>query len=267
MASEWSYSERVGLVPTMGYLHEGHLALVRKARSKADKVIVSIFVNPLQFGPSEDFAKYPRDFGRDAALLGEAGADLIFYPTADDITPESMVVSVDPGEMSNVLCGRFRPGHFRGVCTIVTKLFQIIRPGFAVFGWKDAQQFLILRKMIEDLNIPIIMEALDTVRDPDGLAMSSRNNYLTSEQRRAAPAIYQGLQAVETAVKKGTLNVDELFTMFRQRVAMEPELEIQYVEAVSMDRLEPLQTVVPGNSLIAAAVYAGSTRLIDNLRL
>lgn len=267
MANEWSFSRSVALVPTMGSLHEGHLALVREAAAKADKVVVSIFVNPLQFGPSEDFAVYPRDLERDASMLMEVGADIIFAPDAKDLTPDNMVFSVNPGAMGSRLCGKYRPGHFSGVSTIVTKLFQVVRPGVAVFGWKDAQQFLLLEKMTRDLNIPVELVAVETARESDGLAMSSRNVYLNDAQRSAAPLIFKGLQEVRTSFRKGVDHTSRLIEIFHKTIQAEPLLSIQYAKAVTMDSLESIDKVQADNTLFAVAVYAGETRLIDNLRL
>ncbi len=266
-ANDWSFSHKVALVPTMGFLHEGHLALVRDAATTAEKVVVSIFVNPLQFGPGEDFITYPRDIARDAQMLSEVGADIIFAPDIKDITPDCMVFKVDPGRMGQVLCGRYRPDHFAGVSTIVTKLFQVVRPGNAVFGWKDAQQFLLLKKMTLDLNIPVRVRALETMREGDGLAMSSRNVYLSDRQRQAAPAIFKGLNKIRVAYLGGVSNVRNLLDGFRHSIQTEPLLSLQYAEAVTMDGLEPLEEIQDGNTLIAVAVYAGETRLIDNIRL
>jgi pantoate--beta-alanine ligase len=267
MAEHWNYSPRVALVPTMGFLHDGHLALVREAAARAETVIVSIFVNPLQFGPSEDLAEYPRDLARDAMQLSEVGADIVFAPVANHITPPDMAFKVDPGRMASVLCGEFRPGHFAGVSTIVAKLFNIVRPGVAVFGWKDAQQFLLLAKMVADLNMPVELHALETRREPDGLAMSSRNVYLSVPERKAASVIQKGLADLEKACKKGVRGSDELLQIFRSCIRKEPLLRLQYAKAVTLDTLEPLDKVQEGNTLFAVAVYAGETRLIDNLRL
>jgi pantoate--beta-alanine ligase len=215
LASQWSFDAHTALVPTMGALHEGHLALVRAAREHAERVIVSIFVNPLQFGPAEDFNRYPRTLDQDTTLLAEAGADLVFAPAPDDMTPPGMLFSVDPGPMADVLCGHYRPGHFTGVCTIVTKLFQVARPGHAYFGWKDAQQFLILRRMVEELNIPVTLQAVETIREADGLAMSSRNNYLTPELRAAAPAIFAALSALRREYEAGEQETEPLLSRLR----------------------------------------------------
>lgn len=267
LSGRWSFSADVALVPTMGFLHDGHLALVREAARHAQSVVVSIFVNPLQFGPAEDYEKYPRNYQRDAELLAGAGAKYIFIPQANDITPPAIRFTVDPGAMGNVLCGKYRPGHFTGVSTIVSKLFNIVRPGVAIFGWKDAQQFLIINKMVRDLNIPIKLIGVDTKREHDGLAMSSRNSYLTEQQRAAAPAIYEALAKAADANKRGYKESKSLLDLVRKRIEVEPLLELQYVEAVAMDTLVPVDTVQRDNTLVAVAVYAGETRLIDNIRL
>jgi pantoate--beta-alanine ligase len=267
LADSWSFSPDVALVPTMGFLHEGHLSLVREASAHAQKVVVSIFVNPLQFGPAEDFDKYPRNLQCDAELLAGAGADLVFAPEASDMTPEDMVFQVDPGPMGAILCGQYRPGHFAGVSTIVTKLFNVVRPGLAVFGWKDAQQFLILQKMVKELNMPLKLIGLDTAREADGLAMSSRNSYLNEQQRKAVPAIYAALQSAANAYRNGEESTANLLQRLVKHLKAEPLLSVQYAEAVSLDKLEPVDTVERGNTLIAVAVFAGETRLIDNIRL
>jgi len=267
LARAWDFRPDTALVPTMGYLHDGHLKLVREARAHCERVIVSIFVNPLQFGPSEDFGRYPRNFDRDVEMLSSAGVDLVFAPLPADMTPPEMTYQVDPGPAANVLCGRYRPGHFIGVATIVMKLFQVVRAGQAFFGWKDAQQFLILQKMVRDLNVPMMLTGVETVREPDGLAMSSRNSYLTEKERRAAPVIYQALRAAGDAWSKGECHADKLAEMTRDIIASEPAVKLQYVEIVSMDGLEPVDKVQPGNTLIAVAAHLGSTRLIDNIRL
>lgn len=268
MANRWNYSPDVALVPTMGFLHEGHLSLVRAAAVKSETVIASIFVNPLQFGPNEDLEKYPRDLQRDAELLGEAGADFIFAPDRNGITPDGMDFSIDPGRIGMILCGKYRPGHFAGVGTIVTKLFNVVRPGCAVFGWKDAQQFLLLKKMVVDFNMPVQIEAMETVREADGLAMSSRNSYLSVVERTAASAIHRGLSGIFSAYRDRDINdINQLLTIFYSTIKVEQCLEVQYAEAVSMDAMVSIDIVQPGNTLIAVAVYAGKTRLIDNLRL
>lgn len=267
LAETWSYHSGCAIVPTMGALHEGHLALVSRAKSAADRVIVSIFVNPLQFGPGEDFDRYPRNLERDSELLQSAGADIVFSPNADVMTPADMRVTVDPGPMGDVLCGQYRPGHFRGVCTIVSKLFHITRPGQAYFGWKDAQQFIILRKMVQDLNLPVAMHGVDTKRESDGLAMSSRNAYLKPEERRAATVLSEALEKARVSYSNGQNSTAYLVVQIQETIAAEPLARLQYCEARSMDTLEPVDSVLPGNTLIAVAAHFGETRLIDNIRL
>lgn len=254
------------LVPTMGALHEGHQALIRRARQMADEVVVSVFVNPLQFGPNEDFSRYPRSLERDVELAADAGADAVYAPEAEELTPGGLVMSVDPGAMGTVLCGAYRPGHFQGVCTIVLKLFNLVQPGLAVFGWKDAQQFLILRKMVQDLDIPVKMEGMDTVRDADGLAMSSRNRYLNAEERVSAPAIYQALQEARQALEAGVSTV-EVEQLLETRLARVPGLLLQYGRVLRLADLGA-PTGAPGEPLlVAVAAYLGNTRLIDNVRV
>ncbi|PKO17649.1 pantoate--beta-alanine ligase [candidate division BRC1 bacterium HGW-BRC1-1] len=257
----------VGLVPTMGFLHEGHGTLIRHAAQSADVVVVSIFVNPLQFGPSEDLARYPRDLSGDVALSGECGAHLIFAPTAEDFTPADMMMQVKPGAMATALCGRSRPGHFDGVCTIVAKLFNVVQPDFAFFGWKDAQQFLILKRMVADLDFAINMVAVETVRESDGLAMSSRNSYLTQKERDEAPTIQGALaEALRLVAQDGELRCDYLIDAVKRRIREGTRSKIDYVEIVSLDGLRPLDRVEPGNTLLAVAVQFPSARLIDNVR-
>ena len=257
----------VALVPTMGFLHEGHGALIRKAAELAEIVVVSIFVNPLQFGPNEDLARYPRDFDKDIKLAAECGAQLIFTPATVEFTPPDMTMQVTPGAMADVLCGRSRPGHFDGVCTIVTKLFNVVQPDSAVFGWKDAQQFLILSRMVKDLDFPIEMVGVETVREPDGLAMSSRNTYLSQRERDEAPVLQTALaEARRLAVYDGELAADYLKDLVERRIREGTRSEIDYVEMVSLDGLRPLSKVEPGNTLLAVAVQFPSARLIDNVR-
>lgn len=253
------------LVPTMGALHAGHAALIRHAASLGGRVVVSIFVNPLQFGPREDYSRYPRNVERDRQVAEESGATDIFYPTADVLTPVTMKMKIDPGPLALHLCGRSRPGHFTGVCTIVAKLFNIIQPDVAVFGWKDAQQFIILRTMVRDLNFPVEMVAVDTIREPDGLAMSSRNSYLATEERAQAPHLYQALKLASEAAKAGA-SVEETITLARQHLETNTNAAIDYVEIVALTDLQPLQKIEPRNTLLAAAANFATTRLIDNIR-
>ncbi|MCX7624706.1 MAG: pantoate--beta-alanine ligase [Candidatus Sumerlaeaceae bacterium] len=258
---------RVSFVPTMGFLHEGHAALIRKAAEMAPVVVVSVFVNPLQFGPSEDFDRYPRDIEHDKKVILAAGGNVLFAPSADVLTPINLEVMVDPGSLASVLCGRSRPGHFRGVCTIVAKLFNIVQPDYAVFGWKDAQQLIIIKKMVSDLNFPIEIVGVETVREADGLAMSSRNVYLSAEERRRAPVLYQALeQARHRAIIGDCTDAHLLRKSIISRIVNEMGGRVDYVEVVRISDLVPLNDVEIGNTMIAAAVFLGQTRLIDNVR-
>lgn len=259
----WREDKTIGFVPTMGYFHEGHLSLMRRAKGECDLVVVSIFVNPLQFGPREDFASYPRDFDRDVAMAEETGADIVFAPTLAEMYPDHFYTTVDVKKITDPLCGRSRPGHFRGVATVVTKLFNIVRPHRAYFGQKDAQQVQVIRRVVEDLNMGLAIVTAPIVREPDGLAMSSRNVYLGPEDRRAAPVLYRSLQAAEKAVAGGTLEGPRLEELVRQIISMEPRAAIDYVEVLSLPDLEPC-AAVKGQVLIAVAVRFGNTRLIDN---
>lgn len=259
--------KRIVFVPTMGYLHEGHLNLMREGKKRGDVLIISIFVNPLQFAPNEDLEKYPRDIERDEQLADKVGVDIIFYPTAEMMYPPGYRTYVTVEEWSERLCGASRPGHFRGVTTVVLKLFNIIQPDVAIFGWKDAQQFLILRQMVKDLNLDIEMVALETTREEDGLAMSSRNTYLTPEQRKQATVLYKSLCRAKELALQGTKNPAIIIAEMRKIIEQAPESRIDYIAIVSLDTLEPLSEVQFGNTLIAVAVFIGTTRLIDNIRL
>jgi pantoate--beta-alanine ligase len=260
-------SERVAFVPTMGNLHDGHLELVRRGCALAPRVVVSIFVNPLQFGPGEDLASYPRTLARDVELLATAGADLLFAPSADAMyprpVPEQTRVEV-PG-LSEILCGASRPGHFVGVATVVCKLFNMVRPDLALFGEKDFQQLTVIRRMVDDLCIPVEVVGVPTVREPDGLAMSSRNGYLTAEERERAPALYRALQAVAQAVEAGGSDLAALERAAAARIDA-AGLRTDYV---SVRRARDL--ALPGDAdedlVVLAAAYLGRARLIDNLRV
>lgn len=258
---------KLALVPTMGALHGGHQRLVEKANEAGDIVIVSIFVNPTQFAPGEDFRTYPRSFETDCELARKWGADIVFAPLADDIYPGGFQTAVAVKDFEQAMCGTHRPGHFGGVATIVLKLLNICQPHVALFGWKDAQQFLLLRRMTGDLNVPTQLLGIETVREPDGLALSSRNRNLTEEERAAAPAIYQALGEAKRSVESGERSAKTLLDDVHRAIeGASPLLDIQYVELISMDRLEPLENIVTDNSLLAAAVHLGKTRLIDNIR-
>ncbi len=255
----------VGFVPTMGYLHEGHLSLVREAKKRNDRAAVSIFVNPKQFGPAEDYNVYPRDFNRDAALLEKEGVDLIFYPAVEEMYPAGYKTYVEVEDLENRLCGRSRPGHFRGVCTVVLKLFNLIQPDEAYFGWKDAQQVIILKKMVEDLNLPVKIRSMPLIREKDGLALSSRNIYLNQQERQASVVLYRSLELAEEIIKNGERQAARIRQQMVNLISAEPLARIDYVEIVDPQTLEPLVTI-DGDALVAVAVYFGRTRLIDNLR-
>jgi len=256
----------VGFVPTMGALHAGHAALVRAARAGAGFVVVSVFVNPTQFGPAEDFAAYPRTLEADRALCDEAGADLIFAPTAAEMYPAGSLTTVEVAELDGVLCGPARPGHFRGVCTVVLKLFHIVSPDLAFFGAKDYQQATIVRRMVRDLNVPVAVRVEPTVREPDGLALSSRNRYLTPDQRAAAPGIYRALQATRTRARTGARDVAALEAALHADVAAIPGARVDYARVLDADALRPL-TLLDRPAVAAVAVFLGTARLIDNLLL
>lgn len=259
----------IAFVPTMGYLHKGHATLVSRAAELAGpdgRVVVSIFVNPLQFGPSEDFECYPRDLDRDRAIASEAGATDIYYPSVAELTPADLVVKVEPGVLATRMCGASRPGHFAGVTTIVSKLFNIVQPDVAVFGWKDAQQLLIIRKMVRDLNFPVEVVGVETVREPDGLAMSSRNVYLSPDDRAQAVWISRALQTVREAVVGGETSASALKRLVREIIEKETSARIDYVEIARMSDLGEPEVVEAGNTLLAVAAYFGKTRLIDNAR-
>jgi pantoate--beta-alanine ligase len=258
--------ERIGLVPTMGYLHEGHLSLVRECRAKTDVTVVSIFVNPAQFGPKEDLGSYPRDLERDAGLLEKEGVDYIFHPEPSEMYPEGYRTYVEVEDLEDRLCGRSRPGHFRGVCTVVLKLFTIARPDVAYFGWKDAQQVIILRRMAADLDCDVRVEALPLVRDADGLALSSRNRYLSAEERKAALTLSRSLAEARRMVEAGERDAGVILGWIRKTVAGEPLARLDYVELVDLANLRPLDRI-DGEALLAMAVFVGRTRLIDNVRL
>ena len=254
---------KIGFVPTMGYLHDGHLSLVRRARELSDIVIVSIFVNPTQFSPDEDFDRYPRDLTRDTDLCIAQGVDYIFAPEVEELYPEGACTFVEVEGLSGVLEGESRPTHFRGVATVVMKLLEIVNPHVAAFGQKDAQQSIIIQRMVRDLMMDVEIHIVPTVRDEDGVALSSRNAYLSPEQRRAARAIPQALQAAEKAVEEGERNAGDLVGAVQEILAAESLLKVDYVALVDAERLQPVNEIT-GKMLLAVAVWAGETRLIDN---
>jgi pantoate--beta-alanine ligase len=255
----------VGLVPTMGYLHEGHLSLIRRAREECDHVVVSIFVNPTQFGPKEDLAKYPRDIERDLSLI-EAYTDLVWAPTAEIMYPQGYQTWVEVEAVTRPLEGAMRPGHFRGVTTVVTKLFNAVQPHKAYFGQKDAQQAAAIRQMTRDLNFPIEIVVCPIVREADGLAMSSRNVYLDQDQRQAARVLYRALSAAKDAYESGERDAETLRQIMRDVLASEPLAQMQYVSCADYDTLEELDEV-KRKALLSMAVFIGKTRLIDNFVL
>jgi pantoate--beta-alanine ligase len=261
-----SYSGIVGLVPTMGYLHEGHLSLIRRAREACEHVVVSIFVNPAQFGPGEDLSRYPRDLDRDLGLIQPLGTDLVWMPTADIMYPDGFQTWVEVEAMTRPLEGAMRPGHFRGVTTVVAKLFNAVQPHKAYFGQKDAQQAAVIRQMTKDLDFPIEIVVCPIIRETDGLAMSSRNVYLDSEQRKAATVLYRSLRAAEEAYERGERDAEKLRQTMKDVLASEPLAQMQYVSCADYDTLEELETV-KGKALLSMAVFIGKTRLIDNFVL
>jgi pantoate--beta-alanine ligase len=253
----------VGLVPTMGYLHEGHLSLIRRAREECDHVIVSIFVNPTQFGPKEDLSKYPRDLDRDLNLIEPLGTDLVWMPTAEVMYPKGYQTWVEVEAITSPLEGAMRPGHFRGVTTVVAKLFNAVQPHKAYFGQKDAQQAAVIRRMAVDLNFPIEIVVCPTVREADGLALSSRNVYLAPEQREAAKVLFRSLSAAKKLFEGGERDAEAIRKQMKEVLAGEPLAEPQYVSCADYDSLEEL-TEIKGKALLSMAVFIGKTRLIDN---
>ena len=268
-ARKWVERQRlagktIGFVPTMGALHEGHLSLFRRARATCDQAAISIFVNPLQFGAGEDYELYPRDRERDLALAGKEGMDVAFCPEVGEMVPAPLEMTVDPGRLAETLCGPFRPGHFQGVATIVAKLFHIMQPHRAFFGQKDAQQAVIIRKMVADLNIPVTIELCSTVREPDGLAMSSRNSYLSPDERANATVLYRALRHAESLLRSGMRDASCLEQEMQRMIRAVPGAVLDYARVV-----DPATLVSAGVAdcevLAAVAVRFGSTRLIDNL--
>lgn len=259
-------SKRVGLVPTMGALHDGHLSLVRIAKQRSQFVVVSVFVNPLQFGPTEDLAKYPRTFERDCEMLKKEGVDVVFAPSVAEMYPTPNVTYVNVEGLSERLDGQSRPGHFRGVATVVSKLFHIVEPDVAVFGQKDAAQVAIIRRMVGDQNFPIEIVAGPIVREPDGLAMSSRNAYLDVQQRKQALVLSRALGRVQEAFRAGEQSTARLVAAGKEVLSEEPDVRLDYFSAVDPETLEPVD-LVTRETLIAVAAYVGATRLIDNVVL
>lgn len=259
-----SQGKIVGFVPTMGYLHEGHLSLVRASLKNADCTVVSIFVNPIQFGPKEDFKEYPRDLTRDSRLLQEMGVDFLFIPDESEMYPINYKTFVEVEDLQDKLCGRSRPGHFRGVCTVVQKLFNIVQPDVAFFGQKDAQQAIILTRMVRDLNMDVRIEVMPTVREKDGLALSSRNIYLKPEERQAALCLSRSLRETEQKFQSGERRTALLIKRIKEIVDAESLARIDYIVIVNPGSLEPIEEIHK-EALIALAVFIGKVRLIDNV--
>ena len=257
---------RLGLVPTMGALHEGHLSLVRAARSRSDVIAASIFVNPTQFGPTEDFAKYPRNLESDCALLEREGVELVFAPSVDEMYPRGAVTWVVVEGMSDRLCGQSRPEHFRGVTTVVAKLFHILEPDVAFFGQKDAAQVAIIKRMVRDLNLPVSIEVCPIVRESDRLALSSRNSYLTQDERISALVLYRSLMRVQEEFAKGERDAAKLVESGKKEFTQAPAVLLDYLEIVDPDSLEP-ELTINKPVLVAVAAVLGKTRLIDNITL
>jgi len=255
----------VGFVPTMGYLHEGHLTLVKEAKKRCDIVVVSIFVNPLQFGPKEDFAKYPRDFERDSNLLLKEGVDYIFYPEKEEMYQDGYQTYVEVTEVTKNLCGASRPGHFKGVTTVVCKLFNAVMPDLAFFGEKDYQQIMTIKRMVKDLNMDIEIIGVSIVREPDGLAMSSRNTYLSEEERKSALCLYKGINLAKDMIKNGERDAEKIVSSVIDLISNTPLTRIDYVKLCHPETLEYIEKgEIKENVLLALAVFVGNTRLIDN---
>jgi pantoate--beta-alanine ligase len=258
--------KRLGFVPTMGALHEGHLSLVRAAHASSDVLAASIFVNPMQFGPNEDLAKYPRSLDRDRELLEREGVELLFAPSVEEMYPAGAVTWVTVECLSDKLDGRSRPGHFRGVTTVVAKLFHVVEPDVSFFGQKDAAQVAIIRRMVRDLNLPVEIVVCPIVREPDGLAMSSRNAYLDSAQRKKALVLHRSLLRVQRLAEAGEREAAKLLAAGREEFADEGSVRLDYFEIVDPDTLDPVEDI-SGGALAAVAAFVGSTRLIDNIPL
>lgn len=255
----------VGFVPTMGYLHEGHLTLVKEAKKICDMVVVSIFVNPLQFGPKEDFAKYPRDFERDSNLLLKEGVNYIFYPEKEEMYQDNYQTYVEVTEVTKNLCGASRPGHFKGVTTVVCKLFNAVMPDFAFFGEKDYQQLITIKRMVKDLNMDIEIIGVPIVREPDGLAMSSRNTYLSEEERKSALCLYKGINLAKELIRNGERDAEKIISSVINLISSTPLTRIDYVKLCHPETLDYIEKGdIKENVLLALAVFVGNTRLIDN---
>lgn len=259
-----SKGKKIGFVPTMGFLHEGHASLLRTCKKEHDVSILSIFVNPLQFGPKEDLKNYPRDIKKDEKLAKKENVDIIFYPSVDEIYPTGFLTTVEVADLSDRLCGNSRPGHFKGVTTVVLKLVNMVAPDTMYLGQKDAQQALIIRKMVDDLNVPVKIKVLATVREKDGLAMSSRNSYLSGDERKEATVLYQALSMARERIKAGERNALRVLKAMRTMIEKQTSGQIDYIQCVDTRNLKPV-TKISGEILIALAVKFGRARLIDNV--
>ncbi|HAR95908.1 MAG TPA: pantoate--beta-alanine ligase [Deltaproteobacteria bacterium] len=257
-------TKKIGFVPTMGYLHEGHLSLVKRSKELADVTVVSVFVNPIQFGPKEDFARYPRDFERDRKLLEQEGTDIIFCPGAEEMYPNNYSTYIQVRGLENHLCGLSREGHFIGVATVVAKLFNCVKPHVAVFGQKDYQQLKVIQRMVRDLNMDLEVIGNPTVRERDGLAMSSRNTYLSAEDRQQSLAIYRSIRLVEELYKQGERNAAALKSQAKEVLSSAGGIQIEYVSISDAETLDELESTISGGAVYAVAVRCGNTRLIDN---
>jgi pantoate--beta-alanine ligase len=266
VAEDLRKEKRIGFVPTMGYLHEGHLSLVRRARQLADVVVTSIFVNPIQFGPQEDLTRYPRDLDRDMALLESEKTDILFYPDDGEMYPETYSTYIDVKKLDDHLCGKSRVGHFAGVATVVAKLFNIVKPHFAVFGQKDYQQLKVIQRMTEDLNMDVRIIGSPIVREKDGLAMSSRNTYLSAEEHEKALLIYASIKEIENLFRDGERKASRLIEEARKILLSREGIEIAYVTVCDAETLEDLE-IIPRKAVLAIACRVGKTRLIDNVVL
>lgn len=264
---KYKSGQTIGFVPTMGYLHRGHLSLVEQSKKENDVTVVSIFVNPTQFGPGEDFDSYPRDAERDERLLRELAVDVVFYPLIKEIYPEGYATYVEVEKLGNVLCGKSRPTHFRGVTTVVLKLLNIVSPTCAYFGRKDAQQAIIIKKMVKDLNLDVTIQTLPIVRDTDGLALSSRNAYLSAQERKAALSLSRTLEKAKIEIEQGRRDASVIKELIQKEIGKYPLVSVDYVEVVSLDALKKIKTITVDNTLVAAAIWVGKTRLIDNFTL
>lgn len=258
--------ESIGLVPTMGALHAGHEKLLQTARAECSVLAVSIFVNPIQFGPNEDYTRYPRTLTDDLEICERQGADVVFAPSVEEMYPLPQLTMVEVGRLEDHLCGKFRPGHFRGVATVVLKLLNIVQPHRAYFGEKDMQQFMIIRRMVSDLNLPVSIVGVPTVREGDGLALSSRNRYLNAEERAVAPGLFRALQEAASRIRSGERDASKVVASAVAMLQSSSLIRVEYVEIVDPDELQPV-AVIGGPVRIAAAIWVGKTRLIDNVRV